>query len=118
MKGPVSTTAAIHELSGFGRASLMVIIRILSTMGIQVSSASGGAVRYFGDLGEFRLRSVPQRGDYWGTVASLPTSWTSGDQDIGVWDVGVRTCDELLIRVWCVQDDSVWRVFMPIFTRS
>jgi pyridoxine kinase len=36
MKGPVPRTAAIHDLSGFGRASLTVIIPILSTMGIQV----------------------------------------------------------------------------------
>lgn len=36
MKRPVPRTAAIHDLSGFGRASLTVIIPILSTMGIQV----------------------------------------------------------------------------------
>ncbi|MDC7125637.1 MAG: pyridoxamine kinase [Spirochaetales bacterium] len=33
---PVPKTAAIHDLSGFGRASLTSIIPILSTMGIQV----------------------------------------------------------------------------------
>jgi len=36
MKSPVPRTAAIHDLSGFGRASLTVIIPVLSTMGIQV----------------------------------------------------------------------------------
>jgi pyridoxine kinase len=36
MRPPVPRTAAIHDLSGFGRASLTVIIPILSTMGIQV----------------------------------------------------------------------------------
>lgn len=36
MKSPVPRTAAIHDLSGFGRASLTVIIPILSTLGIQV----------------------------------------------------------------------------------
>jgi len=36
MKSPVPRAAAIHDLSGFGRASLTVIIPILSTMGIQV----------------------------------------------------------------------------------
>ena len=35
MKNPVKKVAAIHDLSGFGRASLTVIIPILSTMGIQ-----------------------------------------------------------------------------------
>ena len=36
MKNPVQRVAAIHDLSGFGRASLTVVIPILSTMGIQV----------------------------------------------------------------------------------
>jgi pyridoxine kinase len=36
MKSPVPRIAAIHDLSGFGRASLTVIIPILSTLGIQV----------------------------------------------------------------------------------
>ncbi|MFP4226806.1 MAG: pyridoxamine kinase [Desulfobacterales bacterium] len=36
MKNPVQRIAAIHDLSGFGRASLTVVIPILSTMGVQV----------------------------------------------------------------------------------
>ena len=36
MKSPVKRVAAIHDLSGFGRASLTVVIPILSTMGVQV----------------------------------------------------------------------------------
>ena len=36
MKSPVKKVAAIHDLSGYGRASLTVVIPILSTMGIQV----------------------------------------------------------------------------------
>jgi len=36
MKSPVKRVAAIHDLSGFGRASLTVVIPILSTMGAQV----------------------------------------------------------------------------------
>lgn len=36
MNTPVQKVAAIHDLSGFGRASLTVIIPILSRMGIQV----------------------------------------------------------------------------------
>ncbi|MFW5986165.1 MAG: pyridoxamine kinase [Halanaerobiales bacterium] len=35
MRNPVKRVAAIHDLSGFGRASLTVVIPILSTMGIQ-----------------------------------------------------------------------------------
>lgn len=38
MKRSVSRVAAIHDLSGFGRSSLAVVIPILSTMGIQVCS--------------------------------------------------------------------------------
>lgn len=36
MDRPVKVVAAIHDLSGFGRASLTAIIPILSTMGVQV----------------------------------------------------------------------------------
>lgn len=36
MKSPVKRAAAVHDLSGFGRASLTVVTPILSTMGIQV----------------------------------------------------------------------------------
>lgn len=56
---PVLKVAAIHDLSGFGRASLAVIIPIISTMGIQVcpaptailSTHTGGFEKYsFTDL--------------------------------------------------------------------
>jgi len=66
MKGPVPRTAAIHDLSGFGRASLTVIIPILSTMGIQVcplptavlSTHTGGFQDYrFVDLSD-HMRSM------------------------------------------------------------
>ncbi len=36
MKSPVPRVAAIHDLSGFGRTSLTVVMPILSVMGIQV----------------------------------------------------------------------------------
>ena len=36
MKHSVKRVAAIHDLSGFGRASLTAIIPILSSMGVQV----------------------------------------------------------------------------------
>jgi len=59
MHNPVPRVAAIHDLSGFGRASLTVIIPVLSTMGIQVcplptavlSTHTGGFADYhFVDL--------------------------------------------------------------------
>jgi pyridoxine kinase len=61
MVNPVKRIAAIHDLSGFGRASLSVIIPILSSMGIQVcpmptavlSTHTGGFDAYtFVDLTE------------------------------------------------------------------
>jgi pyridoxine kinase len=61
MKNPVPRTAAIHDLSGFGRASLTVIIPILSNMGVQVcplptavlSTHTGGFDNYsFTDLSD------------------------------------------------------------------
>ena len=61
MTPPVPRAAAIHDLSGFGRASLTVIIPILSTMGIQVcplptavfSTHTGGFAGYrFTDLSD------------------------------------------------------------------
>jgi hypothetical protein len=54
---------------------------------------------------------------YWGTVANLPSNWTSSEQDFGVWNVGVNTC-ETNLWVWCVQDDSIWRVFLPLTLRN
>jgi hypothetical protein len=53
----------------------------------------------------------------WGTAANLPSDWTAGEQDVGVWNTEVRTCNTSL-RVWCVQDDSVWRVFLPLVLRN
>ncbi|MBW2617322.1 MAG: pyridoxamine kinase, partial [Deltaproteobacteria bacterium] len=36
MKNPVPRAAAIHDLAGFGRTSLSVVMPILSAMGVQV----------------------------------------------------------------------------------
>ena len=48
----------------------------------------------------------------WGTTAKLPSSWTGGAQDLGVWDIGVKTCDSLS-WVWCVEDKDIWQVYLP-----
>ncbi len=46
---PLQRVAAIHDLSGFGRASLTVVIPILASMGVQTCPpAHGGPV--FPDL--------------------------------------------------------------------
>jgi len=61
MSVPIKRVAAVHDLSGFGRISLAVVIPILSTMGIQVcsmptailSTPTGGFKNYkFVDLTE------------------------------------------------------------------
>jgi hypothetical protein len=60
-------------------------------------------------------RSGPLIGS--GTVASLPSDWAGGEQDVGVWNVDTRACDTSA-RVWCVQDDSVLRAFLPLVLRN
>ena len=52
-----------------------------------------------------------------GTVANLPDDWSGGTQDVGVWNAEVKACDTNQ-RVWCVQDDSVLRVFLPLVLRN
>ncbi len=55
MKRPVPRIAAIHDLSGFGRSSLTIILPVLSTMGVQVcplptavlSTHTGGFEGYY-----------------------------------------------------------------------
>ena len=38
-----------------------------------------------------------------GSVVRLVSDWTSGYQDIGVWEVFYATCNNSL-RVWCIED--------------
>src|SRR6056297_2812865 len=55
MRKPVPRAAAIHDISGFGRSSLTLILPVLSTMGVQVcplptallSTHTGGFDDYF-----------------------------------------------------------------------
>jgi hypothetical protein len=52
-----------------------------------------------------------------GTVANLPAEWTGGTQDVGVWNTEVSACDNF-VRVWCVQDHGLFRVFLPLVVRN
>ncbi|MBW2592766.1 MAG: pyridoxamine kinase, partial [Deltaproteobacteria bacterium] len=70
MQNPVPKVAAIHDLSGFGRASLTVVIPVLSTMGVQacplptavLSTHTGGFKNYhFVDMTEDMVRMI----DHW-----------------------------------------------------
>ena len=85
MRTPVPRVAAVHDLSGFGRASLTMIMPILSTMGIQVcpvptailSSHTGGFKGYkFIDL-TADLRNTWLTGRNWGFILMvfIPVSW-------------------------------------------
>jgi hypothetical protein len=40
---------------------------------------------------------------YEGTVAALPSDWTAGTQDAGVWDAVKATCSTSNF-VWCIED--------------
>ncbi len=55
-------------------------------------------------------------GFYFGTVANLPSNWTSAQQEIGVWNTETRTCDTYK-WVWCVQDDTIFGVHLPVVLR-
>jgi hypothetical protein len=53
-----------------------------------------------------------------GTVANLPSDWTGGTEDVGVWNAEVRACD-MNSWVWCVQDDfTVLPEFLPLVLRG
>ena len=54
----------------------------------------------------------------WGTVANLPSNWTGGAQDVGVWNTEVRTCDTQM-WVWCVQDDAeIYSTYLPLAVKD
>jgi len=61
LENPVPRVAAIHDLSGFGRSSLTIVLPVLSSMGVQASplptallstQTSGFGDYYFKDLSE------------------------------------------------------------------
>jgi hypothetical protein len=43
-----------------------------------------------------------------GTRAFLPSSWTAGDQDMGVWAVNALSCSSS-VSVWCIEDEGTYR---------
>lgn len=53
MKRLVKRVAAIHDLSGFGRSSLSVVIPILSTMGVQVCSMPTAVLSTHTDIEDY-----------------------------------------------------------------
>lgn len=52
-----------------------------------------------------------------GTTVNLPSDWQGDTQHAGVWHAETRTCDSES-RVWCVQDDNGYRVFLPVGLRQ
>jgi hypothetical protein len=51
-----------------------------------------------------------------GTTVHLPSDWASGSQKVGVWIAESYACNSN-IRVWCVQDENAFRVFLPVVLR-
>jgi hypothetical protein len=70
-----------------------------------------------GSIGQANCATwLSKYGFYFGTVANLPSNWTGGEQDVGVWNTEVRTCDTHS-WVWCVQDDTIFHVYLPVVLR-
>ena len=73
MRTPVPRLAAIHDLSCFGRAALMVVIPILSTMGIQVCPLPTEVFSTHGAFPGYKRIDLtePMQGviDHWRTLA-------------------------------------------------
>jgi pyridoxine kinase len=55
MKNPIPKVAAIHDLSGFGRSSLTVVIPILSVMGMQVSPLPTAVLSTHSQISGYKL---------------------------------------------------------------
>ena len=55
-------------------------------------------------------------GSHGGTTVNLPSDWTAGEQDVGVWNADTRTCDSAQ-WVWCAQDSGPWRRFLPLILK-
>ena len=67
-------------------------------------------------LGNCSAWTSSDSGDY-GTTAYLPNDWTAG-QDIHIWEVDTTTCDNILLRVWCVADSVSVPVYLPIILKN
>ena len=59
-----------------------------------------------------------QSSGVYGTVAYLPSNWTAGWEDMGVWAVTTRQCNNSDPAVWCIEDASVVRVHLPLVLRN
>ena len=69
MKNPVPRVAAVHGLAGYGRASLSVVIPVISTMGFQVCPLPTGILSTHGAFEGYRFvdmtDSLPGFIDHW-----------------------------------------------------
>jgi hypothetical protein len=75
-----------YFISGWVRTGYVAVISTSSTVGRA-------------NCGAWTIHNI----SYWGTTAMLPSTWTSGSQDIGVWQLDVSTCDTYN-PVWCIED--------------
>ena len=52
----------------------------------------------------------------YGSVASLPKDWAAGEE-LDIWMVSAASCD-LIINVWCVEDDIGENIFLPLVLKN
>ncbi|MCF7791446.1 MAG: pyridoxamine kinase [Victivallales bacterium] len=60
MSNPIPKVAAVHDLSGFGRSSLAVVLPVLSSMGIQVSSLPTAVLSTHSEYPDFRMVNLTE----------------------------------------------------------
>ena len=61
MKNPIPRLAAIHDLSGLGKVSLMVVIPILSTMGVQVTPLVTAVLSSNTEYADFKMLDLTEQ---------------------------------------------------------
>lgn len=64
-----------------------------------------------------RKPGLGQSPELWYNPSCLVSDWTGGTQDVGTWNAEVMTCDTE-VWVWCVQDHSVHRLFLPVVSKG
>jgi hypothetical protein len=52
-----------------------------------------------------------------GTTANLPSTWDAGWQEMHVWNVVGLACNNVA-RVWCVEDEITFNLFLPLVLRD
>lgn len=54
----------------------------------------------------------------YGTIAIFPNDWEADWEDLLAWNVYTWQCNSTTARVWCVEDDSVLSIFLPLVVKN